>query len=407
MTLFWIGAIALSIIAVVAIFWPWIFKSRNEDLNRERLNVMLVKERVDELQKDLEEGILTAEQREQAEEELKLSLLNEVDSHSDTASRRSGAKGQPMLLLFAAMCIGVSGWSYWKSNEIGSIQDWQRANARLSELGEKIVVRSDENLTQQDIQDFLLGLRTRLATRPDDAVGWLLLGRIFTSVQSIDYAIEAFEKSLVIEPERIGTLVSFGQTLLLTGQEEDLNKAKRLLLKAVSINPRETDALGLLAIAATRIGDKELARTAWQELSKSMSPDDPLQKMVSSKLAELDAIETELKVAVSLASELSSKLPQSGFLIVFAREAESELKVPAAVVKQPLTELPQVITLSDKNAMLPNLNLSALKMAQVVVRISQDDNVEIQPGDLEGEVTIPLTRSQVNEVSIQINKELP
>lgn len=406
MTLFWVGAIALSIVALVAIFWPWIFKSRQEELDRERLNVMLVKERVDELQRDLAEGILTPEQRSQAEEELKLSLLNEVEG-SGKAAVKSIGKSHPLLLGLVIASVVISGWSYWKSNEISSIHDWQRASARLSELGEKIVVKSDENLTQQDIQDFLLGLRTRLATRPDDAVGWLLLGRIFTSVQSIDYAIEAFEKSLAIEPERIGTLVSYGQTLLLTNQEEDLEKAKRLLLKAVSIHPRETDALGLLAIAATRSGDKELARTAWQELSKSLSPDDPLQQMVKGKLAELDIEETQLRVSIAIAPELAGAIPQNAHLIVFARAAESDMKMPAAVVKQPLTELPQVITLSDKNAMLPNLNLSSLEKAQVVVRISQDENVEIQPGDLEGEVTIPLTRSQLNEVSININKELP
>ncbi|MCY7294397.1 c-type cytochrome biogenesis protein CcmI [Alteromonas sp. a30] len=408
MTLFWIGAFALSLIAAIAIFWPWIFKTQRTEHDRERLNVMLVKERVTELQRDLEEGILTAEQKAQAEEELKLSLLNEVEQNSTPPSQGLlKSKGSKMLSVGALCCVLLSGWAYWKSNELADLQDWQRAKGRLGELGERVVMKNDESLTSKDLQDFLLALRTRLAEKPDDAVGWLLMGRIFASLQSVDYAIEAFEKSLAIEPERVGTLVSFGQTLLLTDQENNIKRAKQLLLKAVSINPKETDALGLLAIAATQLGEKDLAKTAWTELGKVLEEDDPLQQVVKNKIAELDAVETELKVAISIEPALTSALPEQGYLIVFARQANSDMKMPVAVVKQPLTQLPLVITLSDKNAMIPALNLSSLELADVVVRISKDDKVEAQTGDLEGEVTVPITRSQLNEITIEINKELP
>lgn len=408
MTVFWIGAFALTIIAIILIFWPWLFKSHRDNQDRERLNVMLAKERVKELQRDLEENILTEEQRQQAESELKLALLGEIEASREHERIDSQAvRTSPVLVVLSILCVVVAAASYWQSNEINSLNDWQRAKERLPELGERVVVKADSTLNQQDMQDFVLGLRTRLAEKPDDAVGWLLLGRIFSSSRNIELATEAFEKSLVLEPERVGTLISYSQALLMLKEEGSLNRAKQMLLKAVSLAPSETDALGLLAITASQMGDRELATTSWRKLSAVLPADDPLQTTIQNRISELEKEPTQLMVNINIADELRSKLPEQAFLFVFARAADAEMKMPAAVVKQPLTDFPLSVTLSDTNAMVEALNLSSLDNAQVIVRVSKDDKVMAENGDLQGEMLIPISKSQMNDVSITIDKELP
>lgn len=418
MILFWIGALVLTLFAALAIFWPWIVKSKREALDQNHMNVVLVKERVTELKQDLEENILPEEERAQAESELKMALLEEVDEQKDlsrSANERScsAQHGASRWLLtgFAVISVAVTVASYWKSNEIAEIENWLQAQERLPELGERMMSQPSESLEGEDYQDFILGLRTRLADKPDDAVGWLLLGRMLASAQNVDYAVESFEKSLAINPEQVGTLVSYGQLLLLVNDPDRVVKARRMLAKAVMLSPNDTSAMALLALAAERSGEPDMALATWQELAIKMPQDNPMQATIQEKIASLSGERTELEVALTLDESMASSLSDYTHLFLFARNANSGMKMPAAVIKQELkqnaTLFPLTLTLSDSNAMIPTLNLSSLEEAVVIARLSRDDNVQTLDGDIQGEVIIPILKGKSQSISIQINKELP
>lgn len=418
MILFWIGALVLTLFAALAIFWPWIVKSKREALDQNHMNVVLVKERVTELKQDLEENILPEEERAQAESELKLALLEEVDEQKDSGSSsnkrsNSAQHGASRWLLtgFAVISVAVTVASYWKSNEIADIENWLQAQDRLPELGERMMSQPSESLEGEDYQDFILGLRTRLADKPDDAVGWLLLGRMLASAQNVDYAVESFEKSLAINPEQVGTLVSYGQLLLLVNDPDRVVKARRMLAKAVMLSPNDTSAMALLALAAERSGEPDMALATWQELAIKMPQDNPMQATIQEKIASLSGERTELQVALTLDESMASSLSEYSHLFLFARNANSGMKMPAAVIKQELkqnaTLFPLTLTLSDSNAMIPTLNLSSLEEAVVIARLSRDDNVQTLDGDIQGEAVIPIQKGKSQSISIQINKELP
>lgn len=418
MILFWLGALVLTLLAALAIFWPWIKPPGREVLDQNHMNVVLVKERVTELTKDLAENILPEEERAQAESELKMALLEEIDEnkntrHSGSQPGEAGKQGASRWLLagFAVMSVAVSVASYWQSNEIADIDNWIQVQAKLPELGERMMTQPSQSLTGEDYQDFILGLRTRLAEKPNDAVGWLLLGRILASAQNVDYAVESFEKSLAINPDQVGTLVSYGQLLLLVNDPAQLVKARRMLAKAVTLAPDDTSAMGLLALAAERTGEAAMALTIWQDLAVKVPHDSAMQATIQEKIASLSGGQTELEVALTLDETMASSLSDYTHLFLFARNAKSGMKMPAAVIKQELTQtatlFPLTLTLSDNNAMMPTLNLSSLEEAVVIARLSRDDNVQTLDGDIQGEVIIPIQKGKSQSISIHINKELP
>ena len=115
-------------------------------------------------------------------------------------------------------------------------------------------------------------------------------------------------------------------------------------------------------------------------------------------------------MALTLDAAMPS-LSEFSHLFLFARSANSTMKMPAAVVKQAIkqndTSFPLTLTLSDSNAMVPSLNLSSLEEAVVIARLSRDDNVQTLDGDIQGEMTIPIKKGVSQSISIQINKELP
>jgi cytochrome c-type biogenesis protein CcmI len=406
-------ALLLLLLALMLVILPWLRMSKYRQ--REQLsNAFLIKQRLLELERESSEGLIGEEDLTLAASELKLALLDESEQ---SAGQNSSAK--VILFVGALLTLLVVTGTYYRANEIAALQDWQRAVERLPELGKRVVIEADPSIQTTDLQDFALGLRTRLAQEPSDATGWLLLGRVFASVEKLQSALDAFAKALSLEPNKVSTLSSYSQALLMTGQEEYYRQAETLLKRLLVIEPQDSNALGMLAVVATELGEDQLAIKSWRDLQQLMPPSAPMYEQIGQRIAALESgrkqdeqsqgsavVSTSITITVSLADELKEKLPQQGYLFVFAQDASGKVKFPAAVVKMPLSTLPVSITLSDANAMMPTYTLSQLDDARLVARISLDENVAQAQGELEGEVVIPIEKGSTSAQTIEINKEV-
>jgi cytochrome c-type biogenesis protein CcmH len=70
-------------------------------------------------------------------------------------------------------------------------------------------------------------------------------------------------------------------------------------------------------------------------------------------------------------------------VFVFARPADGS-RVPVAVVRARVSELPLRFTLDDSRAMAPTAKISALNEVMVNARVSRSGNAIPASGDLEG-----------------------
>jgi cytochrome c-type biogenesis protein CcmI len=416
MSFFYLGGAVCLLLALLFIVFPWLGKKSK--ISQDVLsNKSVIKQRLDELLTEQEHGLLTDADRLQSEKELKLSLLDEV-----TVTQETDSSVKIAFVVGALLSLSVGIGVYLYANQIQRIDDWQIAQQQTSELGQRII-KGDENLTLEDLQKFALGLRTKLVETPEDATGWMLLGRVSGALNRVDSAIQAFEKSLKFAPNNIGTLSSYAQALLMTGQEQQVLQAKQVLLHILKLEPDNTNAMGVLAIAASELGDKQLALQNWQGLIAFIPQTDPNYQAVNQRISELQTelgqvsqkqsepsaegiSSTRVSVTINISDELQQKLPKDGFLFVFAQESSGKMKMPAAVVKLPLGEFPITVELSDDNAMTPNYTLSQLQQAKLVARVSLDGNGTQSAGDFQGELIATLSANEMTEESITINREL-
>jgi cytochrome c-type biogenesis protein CcmI len=419
-SLFYLGAALSVVICLMFIIFPW-FRKSNDDSVSILTNKSLIKQRLKELQTEQQQGLLSDPDRLQSENELKLALLEETK----TSQSNEANVGIPILIgALVSLSVGVGVYLY--SNQIQSIDQWQIAQQQTSELGQQML-RGDENLNLKDLQTFALGLRTKLVETPEDATGWMLLGRVSGALNRVDSAIQAFEKSLKYDPDNVGTLSSYAQALLMTGQEQQVLQAKQVLLQILELEPDNTNAMGVLAIAASELGDKELALENWQRLVVFIPDTDPNYAAVNQRILQLqtdldqdnqqvaqnqpnlttDSLSsTRVSVTINISDELQAKLPENGFLFVFAQESSGQMKMPAAVVKMPLGEFPIVVELSNNNAMTPTYTLSQLQQAKLVARVSIDGNGTESAGDFQGELIATLSANETTQETITINREL-
>lgn len=420
MSLFYLGAGLFIVISVMFILFPWFAKRRDDSVSR-LTNKSLIKQRLKELHIEQQQGLLSDKDRLQSENELKLALLDE------TKTSQSNEESVGIALVIGALfSVSVGIGVYLHSNQIQRIDQWLMAQQQTSELGQRMI-RGDENLNLNDLQTFALGLRTKLVDTPEDATGWMLLGRVSGAINRVDSAIQAFEKSLKYAPNNIGTLSSYAQALLMTGQEQQVLQAKQVLLHILDLEPDNTNAMGVLAIAASELGDKALALQNWQRLVAFIPQTDPNYVAVNQRILQLqteitqddqplaqdppqvsvDELElTRVLLTITITDELKAKLPANGYLFVFAQESTGKMKMPAAVVKMPLGAFPLVVELSDNNAMTPNYTLSQLQQAKLVARVSIDENGTESAGDFQGELIATLRANEITKETITINREL-
>ncbi|WP_158966939.1 c-type cytochrome biogenesis protein CcmI [Paraglaciecola sp. L3A3] len=417
---FYIGAGVLLAAAVLLIFLPWLRKTNSTEEDT-LTNTSLIRQRIGELTTEQNQGLLTDTDRQQSENEFKMALLDEVKA-KDTES--TSGKLAVIIAIVFSLAVGLT--VYYYANEVDKIVHWQQAKDNTSDLGQRIL-KGDETLTLEDMQDFSLGLRSRLIDEPDDPIGWMLLGRVSAAINRIDNAIKAFERSIELDPNNTGTLASYAQALLMTGQEQQVLQAKRVLQHVLTLEADNTNAMGMLAVVATQLDDKALALENWQKLREFVPKDDPNYLAIGQRIEQLNidiqggqtaqmdtsveqsvesATSKRVEVTVKLDSDLASQLPQGGFLFIFAQDPTGQVRMPAAVVKMAIPKLPVVVELSNQNAMMAGFTLSQLEQAKLVARISADENVGQAPGELQGELVVTLSDSDLTKETIVINKVL-
>ncbi len=159
--------------------------------------------------------------------------------------------------------------------------------------------------------------------------------------------------------------------------------------------------LGLFACVLGMTGcDKDAdTRDSGQALDDSTLP--PARPMLEAggDSALVNAGSASIKVAVRLSPALAKQAAAHDAVFIFARPAQGS-RMPLAIVRKQVKDLPVTVTLDDSLAMLPDQNLSGAAEVVVGARISKSGDAIPQPGDLEG-YSLPVSSgSRLVEVTI-------
>lgn len=370
-----IAACSMLLLTALCLFWP-----RKVTLLPQQSLTQQFEERLQLLALARDSGELAEQDFDSAAQELKSQFLQQqtVVAAPDNAGWRVPA----VLLLVVTLLVAAV---YSVSGHYRQLYDWQQAQQNLKQYGERALLNQGEPLSEQEVEWFALALRTRLANEGDDAVAWMLLGRIRLSQGAVEQAIAAFERALQLTPERTPLLLSYAQALILQADDNSLARAGRAVARVLSKEPQNNDALSLMALIAYEKGDMAEATTAWQLLLKQLPQDDPRYAAVQQRLtelgAEVEAVGRHISVQLYVAPELKQANPDAS-LFLFAR-APDGAALPLAVQRIPLPEGEVQLQLTEQMAMQPGWSLASADQVEVVARMSLSGTVEQRPGDIQ------------------------
>ncbi|MFM5855680.1 c-type cytochrome biogenesis protein CcmI [Aeromonas rivipollensis] len=422
MTAFWIVIAALLALASLALILPLWRGEGRQSISRSALNKQLYRHRLREIGEEREQGILAEESESLVE--LQRSLLDDIPDVEQSARGGKSLIWIPGVLVLVVVSLGL----YYKLGAWQEVSRWQDASSRLGELSNRILVERDAEVTEQDLLDFTLGLRTRLKDEPNDYRGWLLLGRLTLDGNDPEMAREALERAYSLAPQKAMVAVPYAQALMMTGEEA---RADQLLQAAIAQDPANIEARSVHAFMALQKEDFQTALVRWRAMLPLLEKGSTRHAMVERSIeyaeqqlrqrgiavtaapaaqagqgnAQVVAVkEGEYPLHITLAPGI--QLPEDAHLFVFAVIPNGP-PMPIAVKRIPGPQLPLTLSLGDGDAMIEGSKLAAYPELQFKARLSRGGNVMNKEGAFEGvSVTVPTTTIPTAPIDIRIDHAL-
>ncbi len=367
MIAFWLAAGALLLAALAFLLIPLLRGRRAQaEEDRTALNVALYQERIAELDAQHAAGALDAAQLEAGRAEAARELLADAEQ-GGAASRRALGRWLPLALALLVPLVALGLYLHWGASDA-------------------VKLREDMATAPKSIEEMTARLDTAVKAQPESAEAWYFLGRTYMAQQRAADAAPAFAKAVELAGRQPELLGQWAQAQYFAGQRQFSDEIRKLGEEALAADPQEATTLGLLGIAAFEEQRFADAMRYWSRLIATLPADDAGRQAIEGGIARareqlaargeplpepaLAAAPVELKVRVSLAAELADKVQPSDSVFVFARAASGP-PMPLAAKRLTVADLPAEVSLSDSDAMMPQLKLSNFAEIRLVARISR------------------------------------
>ena len=277
-------------------------------------------------------------------------------------------------------------------------------------------------------------LAQRLKDNPNDAEGWGMLGRSYVVLGRHNEALPAYRKALALAPDDAALLADTADALGVVNGRDLAGEPLALVQRALKADPKNLKALSLAGTAAFDRQDFAGAVTYWEQVLVAAPPGSAYLPQVRESIAEARSrggmppaaevaapaaaptpAQTQTRQAavasggsisgtVTLAASLKAQAAPEDTVFVFARAAEGP-RMPLAIVRKQVKDLPFDFVLDDSTAMSPATKLSSQSRVVVNARITKSGNAAPQPGDLAGQSEpLALGAAGVKGLKIEIAK---
>ncbi|UJP04470.1 MAG: c-type cytochrome biogenesis protein CcmI [Nitrosomonas sp.] len=451
MTAFWVICGIFIVVALLFVV-PTLLRHKNAQLaniEHDAVNISVYRDQIAELDRDLENDILSQEQYDKSKQELQQRMLQDVTVHGKVALQQNKKFQNIALATVVTLGLPLAAVSLYLNigDTRGLLPQAQLASATQMHSG------GDSNdLSGHDFSMAVENLVARLSNNPEDAEGWLMLARTYSAMERFAEAGNAYAKLIELVPSNPQILSDYARTLGLKNQGTLAGKPTELLYEALRIDPQYPPALALAGHAEFEQENYLAASSHWEKLLATLPTDTPLAKSVRDSIAEAKLLAsggitpaTEQPVAdtgvtakaekpsqpehqattpaavaevnsdnsvktlsisgqVSIRAELASKASPNDTLFIYAR-AKTGPKMPLAILRLSVRDLPASFTLTDDMAMMPTMKMSSFPEVVIEARISKSGQAVPASGDLQG-FSEPV-RLGNNDISIVIDRQIP
>jgi cytochrome c-type biogenesis protein CcmH len=396
MSLFLVLAVAMLVAACAFVLVPLIRRGPEPAPERSAVNLAVLRDAAAELEVDRAQGRLSAHQYDSARAELEGRVLEEAaPAASRPVSNRPGiattvilAAGLPIAAAALYLTLGTPA-----ALDPALLQQASGAS------------ESQRAVSPQDIETMIARVREKLAREPDNLEGWVVLARTLYVLDRGKEASEAFERAVALAPNDASLIADWADAAGMAQGRSLAGPPEALIARALAADPGQWKANALAGSLAFERKQYAQAIEHWQKVKSAVPADSPVAQSIEASLAEARRLagvapaaapslaasgpppgEAGTPAPVSVAGTVTLE-PASGAapddtVFVYARAAHGP-RMPLALVRRQVKDLPLDFRLDDSMAMLPTAKLSDHREVIVTARISKSGSATPQPGDIE------------------------
>jgi cytochrome c-type biogenesis protein CcmH len=445
-TTFVLIAAAMLAAACASVLVPLLKRRHEVSIDRESSNLAILRDQRAELEADLGNGVVSPEQYEITRGELDRRVLEEtrrLEPDAGETPRRSGAwtaAGIAALFPIAAVALYLV-----LGTPAALSPDAARAAA---------AAQGDDHATSpEEIESMIGQVKQKLAQDPSNIDGWVVLARTYYVMQRPAEAAAAFERAVALAPNDADLIADWADTLgVAQGRSLD-GKPEELVQRALKANPSQWKANALAGTIAFNRKQYAKAVEYWERARANVDPGSPIAQSIAGSLEEARQLGGMPPAAaapatppptaaapamtppapvvapsprdvaagkagasgaaasvgrvggtVKLVPTLAAGVSPEDAVYIFARPADGS-RMPLALVKRQVKDLPFAFTLDDSMAMSPSAKLSDHAEVIVGARVSRSGSAMPQSGDLEG-LSAPVKLGSTG-LALQIDRRLP
>lgn len=413
MSVFLAIAVVMVLGAVFAVLRPLLRKPHalpgTAAADSASLSIEVLREQLLELEREYEAGRLGAENYAQEKAELEMRVLE--DARRGAAPVTQDGR-RPRLAI--ALGLGVSALVVGVYLVLGSPQ---ALDPRKVEQAAGAAGQGGHALTQQQIVGMVERLSERLQDNPNDGQGWQMLARSYGVLGRYAESAAAYARAVSLLPPDAQLLADFADTLAMMQGRRLQGEPEKVVRQALQVDPRNVKALALAGTIAFEGGDYATAIGEWRKILAVVPADSNVAASIAASIADAerkmggaqaaDARSAPANAAgkktgnaaannsagtpasagisgsVALDPALRRKVAADDVVFVFAHALDGP-RMPLAILRKRVADLPFAFSLDDSMAMAPNFRLSQFDKVFVGARVSKSGDALPRSGDFEG-----------------------
>lgn len=399
MTVFVSIAALLLLGAVLAVLVPLLRQPRATPAatapDSASLSIGILREQLGELEREHQAGRLDEEQYEQEKAELELRVLE--DARRETIAGVQDTR-RPRLAIGVGVAVSVAVIGVYFLLGSPQVLDPGKQEQIAGQAGQ-----GGHALSPQQIVSMVERLSERLQDNPNDGQGWQMLARSYGVLGRYAESAAAYARAVSLLPPDAQMLSDFADTLAMMQGRRLQGEPEKLVRQALQVDPRNVKALALSGTIAFERKDYAAAIGEWRKILAVVPAESNVATSIQASIADAEnklgkaggSIPAKIPVAASVAApakvsgsvtidpQLRQKAGADDVVFVFAHAVDGP-RMPLAILRKRVADLPFEFALDDSMAMTPNLRLSQFDKVVVGARVSKSGDALPRSGDFEG-----------------------
>jgi cytochrome c-type biogenesis protein CcmH len=380
---FVIGAAILACIALGVVLRPlWLSRQASTPPSNgpdETPLLRILREQRGELDAALSDGIIDTEQHTNSINELAQRAL--AESVPQFTPQRN-TPHRTLAAILGLTLLASSGLFYQQLGNPAALDPAQR--------------EAPPQIGREQITAMVDKLATRLAAQPNDAQGWLMLGRSYMVLGRFKEASDTFAHLAQLHPNSASVLADWADALANATDGKVSGEPEKLVAKALAVEPDNVKALALAGTAAFEQARFNDAITLWEKMASRVDPQSETGQSAQTMIAEARTRMGAPKTAdtatlltatgvVELAGTLKAKASPDDVVFIYARSPAGG--PPLAAMRLTVADLPAQFDFAHAALM----SQAGPRPDKIIIgaRVSKSGNVIPAKGDLQG-ITSPV-----------------